>query len=411
MVTYCHNCGAEVSKEAKFCGSCGEKISVETIGSYSRQKEWKLNILMKKTVVIVMSAIAGFLATLFFESYAQIDMSPFRALIGFLLGATAGGVVVVSTKEKVSNKNVISSSGSSLFKKSLGYTIGAAVVSCCLAGFVWAILGTVSFFELEDFGNIFDFPWLLVPVVGSLPIGIAPFLFHAKYDRLGAILFIGSIVALLSGLLGAFFADMEVIEMSMAEGLGAGALIGGVLPSLGVALFTSSRRLLRTIGGCILGGVILGIVGFMYSLQRYVGPLYTFHSYIAQPSELFVIALMGIVLGVILGGILGYLDFNLGSLRNNMPQAFVAISPLLIAPIGFLIGWVYFIMVIPEGFATGSNSFEFVYVTPYGVFLLTVIWAVIGLIAGIATVILGIKQEERGIKNVRKIIDGVGKIG
>jgi len=154
MVNYCHNCRAEVSKEAEFCENCGKKISEDTIGSYSRQKESKLNILMKKTLVIVMSAIAGFLATLFFEYYSVFDMSPFRALIGFLLGAIAGGVVVASTNEKISNKNVILSSSPSLFKMSLGYTIGAAVVSCCLVGFVWAILVAFSVFGYEDFGNI-----------------------------------------------------------------------------------------------------------------------------------------------------------------------------------------------------------------------------------------------------------------
>ena len=113
-------------------------------------------------------------------------------------------------------------------------------------------------------------------------------------------------------------------------------------------------------------------------------------------SELFVIATIGVIIGTIIGGVFGFLNFNIGSLRNNKPRVFVAVSPLLTAPIGFIVGFFYFFTAIPEGFATGSNSFEFVYVTPYGVFLLTVIWTVIGLIAGIAIVILGIKQKKVG---------------
>jgi len=86
---------------------------------------------------------------------------------------------------------------------------------------------------------------------------------------------------------------------------------------------------------------------------------------------------------------------GLGSLRNKMPQAFIAISPLLTAPIGFIIGGIYFTTAKVEWSILGSFVLKYAYFTPFGVFRFTVIWAVIGLIAGIATVALNIKQKEK----------------
>lgn len=310
-------------KDYLVCPFCQKKNKLVLEKQISKQeKKWNVNITKEKIVVIAITTISGFLATLFIESYDKFDHSIYRAVIGLLVGAITGWVVVESTKEQ---------------------------------------------------------PGIL---------------FRSKYQLLGIILGIGFGGAIITGILGGFLADMNVIEMSVVEGVITGVLIGSILPSVGMVLVSSSRRFLRTIGCCILGGAILCVFGFLlYSMQRYVGPFFT--TSIEQPSDLFIIAFMGIVLGVILGGILGYLNFNLGSLRNKMPLVFVAISPLLTAPIGFIIGGFYFLTEkTPQTPVWGSTATIHHYVTPFGVFMLIIIWAVIGLIAGIATVALKIKQKE-----------------
>ena len=231
-------------------------------------------------------------------------------------------------------------------------------------------------------------------MIGALPFVLASFaMFYAGSLRLSEGLLIGGGAAMFFGLFGSFFADMGVIEMSQPLGLITWGIMGFVIVFIGEILMTSQNKFLRIIGGGIMGGMLLGLIGLFYSLYGYIGPQYLVaEPHIVPLSIIFTldITVIGVIFGSIAGGIIGYFNFDLTPLITKYPLIFIAVVSLIAALTGFFMGSLMRIAISP-----GLLQFILI-ITPKGVLVLMGLWAIVGMITGIA--IVGLKIHPKSDK-------------
>jgi len=344
------------------------------------------NDFLKTITIFIITGFVGFLVTFYFDSVIQFETSIYRLILGFMIGGISGNTIRTFAHRKVlSIKQFFSSSH--WFKKSKVYAVLSGIVLSCLTGTIWIIYVAVSL-HFKGTINEYDYFLSIIPILAIITTGISPFLIHHNHEKMGVIFIISNFIAMFTGFLGIFFSDMGIIDASMTEALVYGAVIGGIIPAVGATLASFSNRIVKSLGSAILGGTLFGVLGLMYSVQRYIGPQYSLDPYIFNAPELFGIFFIGIILGIFLGGILGYLDFNLCPVRLKHPIIFIILSGLIISSVGFAFGIIYHIVNIEYIVNFQTEAYKIKGLQKMGVLWLMGLWQSVGSIGGIATILL-----------------------